>query len=67
MGQTARLFPLPISLIKASAYIFNKQDEINKLVGSLKIDSSFTRKILNWYPKTNVSEGIKRMVQSQSF
>jgi len=67
IGRTARLFPLPISLLKATAYIFNKQDEINKLVGSLKIDSSFTRETLNWYPKTNVSEGIKRMVQSQSF
>ena len=67
MGRPARLFPLPISFIKASAYIFNMQNEVNKLVGSLKIDSSFTRETLNWSPKIKVSDGIKRMVQSQSF
>jgi len=67
MGRSASLFPVPISFLKAFGYFFNKSEEINKLVGSLRVDNSFTCKILNWSPQINVSEGIKRMVQSEKF
>ncbi len=64
MGRSARLFPLPISLLKIIAKISNRSEEINRLVGSLKVDSLFTRKTLNWSPPVDVLEGIKRMVSS---
>ncbi len=64
MGRRARLFPLPISLLKIIAKILNRREEIDKLVGSLKVDSLFTRKTLNWSPPVNVLEGIKRMVST---
>ena len=63
MGRSALLFPIPISILKVSGYILNRSEEVNRLVGSLKVDSSFTREILNWSPQINISEGIRRMVQ----
>ena len=64
MGRSARLFPIPISLLKLAARIFNRKEEIKRLTDSLIIDSRFTNETLNWYPPYNVSEGIRRMVQS---
>ena len=63
MGRSALLFPIPTSLLKFSGYILNKSEEVNRLVSSLKVDSSFTRKKLNWLPQINISEGIRRMIQ----
>ena len=66
MGRTSRLFPVPISLLKTAGFIFNREEEINKLVKSLKVDIQFTRDTLDWFPPVNVSEGIRRMVQSNN-
>ena len=50
MGTKANLFPLPISILKFLASIFGKKEEINRLVGSLRVDNSYTKQILNWTP-----------------
>ena len=63
MHRKSRLFPFPIFLLKFLSFIFGKQKDIDRLVGSLKVDSSYVQKILNWTPPVSVAEGIRRMVQ----
>ena len=65
MGHRARFFPIPFFLLKLLGLIFGKQAEINRLVGSLKIDSRYTQKELNWTPPLSVVEGIRRMIQGK--
>ena len=65
MGRKANLFPLPIYILKFLGLIFGKSEEINRLVGSLSIDDSYTKEILNWIPPISVEEGIRRMVQGK--
>ena len=65
MGIKARLFPLPLFLLKFLGSILGKQKEINRLVGSLRVDNSCAKEILNWKPKLSVEEGIRRMVQDK--
>ena len=65
MGTKANLFPLPISILKFLASIFGKKEEINRLVGSLRVDNSYTKQILNWTPPISIEDGIKRMVQKK--
>lgn len=65
MGRKAYLFPVPIFLLKFLGRIFNKEKEIDRLVGSLKVDSNYTQEILNWIPPVSVVEGIRRMVQDK--
>ena len=65
MGQKVRLFPLPIFLLKFLGTIFGKKNEINRLVGSLRLDNYYTRNILNWIPPVSIKEGIRRMVQDK--
>lgn len=65
MGKKANLFPFPISILKFLGSVFGKSEEINRLVGSLRIDDSYTKEILNWTPPISVEEGIRRMVQGK--
>jgi nucleoside-diphosphate-sugar epimerase len=65
MGRKANLFPFPISILKFLGSVFGRREEINRLVGSLRIDSSYTKKTLNWTPPISVEEGIRRMVQGK--
>jgi len=65
MGKKANLFPLPIFMLKFLGSVFGKKEEINRLVGSLRIDNSYTKEILNWTPPISVEEGIRRMVQGK--
>jgi nucleoside-diphosphate-sugar epimerase len=63
IGQPARLFTIPTFLLKFVGFITCKQSEINRLTGSLVIDNSYAREILNWTPPVSVEIGIRRMVK----
>tara|TARA_B100002019_G_scaffold293340_1_gene320230 strand:- start:1753 stop:2733 length:981 start_codon:yes stop_codon:yes gene_type:complete len=65
MGKKANPFPLPIFLLKFLGSIFGKTEETNRLVGSLRIDNSFTKESLDWVPPISVKEGIRRMIQEK--
>lgn len=54
MGQSVKLFSFPVSLLKFFGFIFGKQNEIDRLTGSLQIDISYINEILNWKPPVNV-------------
>ena len=64
-GIKARLFFIPIFLLKYISLIFRKREEIDKLVGSLRVNNSYTKKVLNWKPPISVEEGIRRMTQEK--
>ncbi len=61
MGRNIHLFPLSLYLLNFVGHILGKQKEIDRLVGSLKINDSYVRKKLNWIPPVSVAEGIRRM------
>ena len=52
-------------MLKFLGSVFGRSDEINRLIGSLRIDNSYTKEILNWTPPVSVEEGIRRMVQGK--
>ena len=63
LGRSLRLIPLPVPLLLLVSSAIGKRMEIERLIGSLQIDSSHTRKVLDWTPPLSVGEGIRRMVQ----
>ena len=65
MKLSSRLFPLPLIFLKLFGLIFGKKFEIDRLIGSLRIDNSYTKETLNWTPPLSVEEGIRRMVQGK--
>ena len=43
-------------------YLIGKTKEVNRLIGSLRIDSSHTCKILEWNPPFSLDEGLEKTV-----
>ena len=63
MGRSARLFSFPISILKLMGYLIGKTPEVNRLIGSLRVNSSRTRKILEWNPPFSLDEGLEKTVR----
>jgi len=62
MNRNIKIFSVNIYLIKFFGYLVGKSKVISSLVNSLQIDITHTKKLLNWKPRFNVDEGIKKMV-----
>jgi nucleoside-diphosphate-sugar epimerase len=65
MNRSVKLFRLPRALLKFFGFILMRQSQIDRLIGSLQIDNSYAREMLNWTPPVSVEEGIKRMVKDK--
>lgn len=63
-GATARLFPFPVALLKILAKLSGKYGIYEKLCGSLVINDSHARNLLDWSPPVTASEGIRRTFSS---
>jgi nucleoside-diphosphate-sugar epimerase len=63
MGRPARLFPVPVPLLRLGGRMLGRSNEVERLVGSLQVDGSATRELLGWTPPVSVEEGIRRMVE----
>ncbi len=62
MGKSSRLLPVPLSLLNAGAAVIGKKSVAIRLLGSLQVDSSNTRRILGWAPIYSVGHEIERVV-----
>jgi nucleoside-diphosphate-sugar epimerase len=62
MGIKSRLINVPQPLLQFSAGFFGRGDFAQRLFGSLQVDISKTKDILNWEPPLSVDEGLKRAV-----
>jgi nucleoside-diphosphate-sugar epimerase len=60
MGKKARLFPCPAPLLKMIGNVAGKSSEVERLTGSLQIDSSKIRRELNWAPPFTMEQGIRK-------
>ena len=58
-----RLFNVPVFFLNFFFSLIGKKKEIDRLIGSLQIDITHTKKTLDWTPPISVVEGIRRMVQ----
>ncbi len=63
MGRSARLFPVPVPLLFLAGRALGRLNEVDRLVGSLQVDSSATRELFGWTPPVSVEEGVGRMVR----
>jgi nucleoside-diphosphate-sugar epimerase len=62
LNRPARLFPCPPSLIQFAGQLTNKSSTVERLVGSLLIDSNKIRNQLGWKPPYTLQQGITETV-----
>lgn len=63
MQVHARLFSCPYALLMAGATILGKREEMQRLTGSLQIDSSKICNELDWIPRFDLAQGMARTAQ----
>jgi nucleoside-diphosphate-sugar epimerase len=63
MGRSASLLPCPLALMRLAGQLLGKSDQIDRLVGSLQVDSSKIRRELGWKPPFSIDEGLSATVK----
>jgi nucleoside-diphosphate-sugar epimerase len=63
MNKPARLLPVPVFGLRAAGSLLGKRAEVDRLVGSLKVDSGHTQAQLGWTPPVSVEDGVREMAQ----
>lgn len=64
MGRPARLFPVPVPLVKCAAAALGRPGLPQRLFGSLQVDAEPTCRLLDWRPPVSLDEGLRRMVNA---
>lgn len=59
MGLSTRLFSCSPALLKLVGKLIGKSDQVDRLLGSLQVDSSKIRRELGWKPPFTLDEGLK--------
>jgi len=63
MGRKPRVFPVPPAFLTMLGKVAGKSAEVERLTGSLRVDSSKIRRILGWNPPFTMEEGIQETVK----
>jgi len=64
MGLKTSQINVPQKLLELSASLLGQSNFAQRLFGSLKVDISATKNLLDWKPPISVDEGLKRAVSS---
>jgi len=67
LGKAPRLIPVPPGLLQVGATLLGKKAMAQRLLGSLQVDISETRKLLDWKPPYTVEEGLKRCFERSNW
>jgi UDP-glucose 4-epimerase len=59
VGRPARLLPMPPSWLKLGAQLAGAQAAYERLCGTLQVDSSKARELLEWRPPVPVDDGLR--------
>ena len=63
MDKSPWLLPVPVPLLQVGGSFLGKRSEVNRLVGSLQVDSEHTQTQLDWTPPVSVEDGVREMAQ----
>lgn len=61
LGRKARLFSVPVWVLKFAAGLSGNTAKVEKLIGNLQIDMSATQETLGWKPPFTVAESFQKM------
>ena len=62
-GMPARVFPVPVWVLRTGAALLGKRDVIDRLCSNLQVDITKARNLIGWTPPISVVEGLRRAVQ----
>ena len=63
LDKPVKLFYIPPIILKIGAILLYKSSVYQRLCGSLQIDITKTRQLLDWHPPISVVEGLQKTAQ----
>ncbi|MCU7938290.1 MAG: SDR family oxidoreductase [gamma proteobacterium symbiont of Bathyaustriella thionipta] len=66
LGKKSRLFYLPSGLIKLLTYMLGRQSEYERLFGSLQVDISKNKQLLDWQPEVSIQSAMLTTVKKRA-
>jgi nucleoside-diphosphate-sugar epimerase len=60
IGRPARLFPAPPALLRVAGALAGRSAEVDRLIGSLQVDTSATRELLDWVAPIDAATALER-------
>lgn len=60
LGKPSRVLPVPVSILKLAGQVTGKSGAIDRLCGSLQIDSRFINDTLSWTPPYSLQQGLDK-------
>lgn len=64
LGKRSWLLPVPVGLMQGAANLIGKAEVAEKLFGSLQVDSSKVRDLLEWQPVITMDKQLKKTVEA---
>lgn len=65
LNQPVRLIPVPIKMLSFASNLLGKRAIAERLLGSLQVDISKTRTLLEWCPSFSMDEGLRNTVKQR--
>ena len=62
-GKPPRLLPCPVALLRFGAALLGQRAALQRLTGSLQVDSSRIRRELGWQPRYSLDQGLNATVR----
>lgn len=62
LGRTPNLWSVPIGLLRLAGKVSGRDNEIERLVGSLVVDGALITRDLGWRPTQTLGDGVAQMV-----
>ena len=59
LGRNVMLVPLPVGLLRWIAGLVGRSGQVGKVVGSLQVDPSSSRRLLGWKPVVDMKQALK--------
>lgn len=63
-GRSARLLPVPESLLYGAAALAGRRAAAQKTLGTLRVDISKAKRVLGWVPRCTVDDELRRIAES---
>ncbi|MBK1692006.1 NAD-dependent epimerase/dehydratase family protein [Ectothiorhodospira mobilis] len=61
-GRPARLLPVPVPMLRATASLLGREGMARRVLDSLQVDSSKVGRVLHWRPPVSLEQGLARAV-----
>lgn len=58
LGRSARLVPIPVALLRLAGRLTGRLPQMERLTGSLQVDSTHIRAVLGWTPPVALDAGL---------